>query len=148
MILMTQARYNFDFDELKENLSMAEHKPYIEDLIKLDVQRSISFSKEIGQETLEELLKLFARHNPDVSYCQGMNFIVGFLYYQFRDEQDTFRFFVAIVEKALSQVFENDLANIPFLFYLTDRVVSIFLPELASHFRVKNKLSFLILTFS
>ena len=103
------------------------------------MQRSFGGSKEINPELIEEQLKLYARYNPDVSYCQGMNYILGFLYFQLEDEEDTFRFYAAVVQKTLYQVFENDLSNIPFLFYLLDRAIAIFLPDLASHFRVRNQ---------
>lgn len=127
----------YDYADLKGKLNAIEGKSYIEDLIRLDVQRSFCDCKDVSQEMVEELLKMFARYNPELSYCQGMNYIIGFLYYQFRDEGDTFKFYVAIVEKYLSQVFESDLSNIPFLFYLMDRVLSIFLPDLANHLKVR-----------
>ena len=40
---------------------------------------------------LEQLLKTYAFYNPEVEYCQGMNYIAGFLFQVFRSEELTFK---------------------------------------------------------
>lgn len=42
--------------------------------------RSFNNLKAISQDTLKKILKTYAIVNPDLNYCQGMNFIAGFLY--------------------------------------------------------------------
>lgn len=40
----------------------------------------------IDDENLRKVLFSYAMVNPELDYCQGMNFIAGFLYLYFKDE--------------------------------------------------------------
>jgi hypothetical protein len=42
--------------------------------------RSFNNLKDISQDTLKNILRTYAIVNPHLDYCQGMNFIAGFLY--------------------------------------------------------------------
>ena len=86
-------------------------------------------------------MRLYAHFDPKVSYCQGMNYVMGFLYCQFRDEDLAFNFFVAIINKYMKQLFENDLISLKTAFYQLDRLIGIFLPDLAKVFKVTFFLS-------
>ena len=85
---------------------------------------------------MNNLLRLYAQHDKHISYCQGMNYIMGFLYSLFKDEGTTFKFFTVLINKHMRGLFENDLKFLPCLFYQLDRLVCIFLPRLAEHFKV------------
>ena len=85
---------------------------------------------------LHGLLRLYAHFNPDVSYCQGMNFIMGFIYCLYQTEDITFKFFMKIMDDWLKKLFINDLINLKLIFYQYDRLIAIFLPDLAEHFYV------------
>ena len=108
----------------------------VEDIIKMDVQRSFQNNPLVRPLTLHNLLRLYAHHNTDVSYCQGMNYIMGFLYINLQDEEETFRFYVALMDRRMGHLFEKDLANMKAMFFILDRLTSIFLPDLADHFKV------------
>eukprot|EP00958_Prasinococcus_capsulatus_P029269 scaffold7384_cov396-Prasinococcus_capsulatus_cf.AAC.4 len=41
------------------------------------------------REVLKQLLLTYAKHNPSVGYCQGINFVAGLLLL-FLDEEDAF----------------------------------------------------------
>jgi hypothetical protein len=90
------------------------------------------------------LLRIYAHYNPKVSYCQGMNYVMGFLYCYYREEDLTFRFFVRLVDKYMRSFFEDDLDSLRGVFYQFDRLLSIFVPDLAEHFKVifHNSLSY------
>jgi len=45
----------------------------------------------IDSKILVSLLKTYAFYNPEIEYCQGMNFIVGFLLMIFNDEETAFK---------------------------------------------------------
>ncbi|DBA90624.1 hypothetical protein WJX77_007676 [Trebouxia sp. C0004] len=53
-----------------------------------------------GRSALRRILAAYARRNPSVGYCQGMNFIAGCLLL-FMDEEDTFWCLAIIVEELL-----------------------------------------------
>ncbi|VDM02739.1 unnamed protein product [Schistocephalus solidus] len=55
---------------------------------------------------MQEVLQAFALHNPDVGYCQGMNFIVGNASL-FLDKETTFWLLVLFVECHFSPNYFN-----------------------------------------
>lgn len=57
--------------------------------IKLDIRRTPLNSPEQIDE-LERVLSAFAARNPDVGYCQGLNFIVGFFLNEGFSEEEAF----------------------------------------------------------
>lgn len=85
---------------------------------------------------MENLLKVYAFNNKDISYCQGMNYIMGFIYIRFMDEEKTYKFFNIILEKYFKNMFCKEFAQLKLLFYQFDRCLALFLPELSEHFKV------------
>jgi len=85
---------------------------------------------------LYNLLRMYAYYDPIISYCQGMNFVMGFLFHFIQDEELTFKCFAVLLEKMLRCVLTQDLQRVKLLFYQLDRLVSKFLPNLAEHFHV------------
>lgn len=59
----------------------------VEEVIIMDVQRSFTKLKVVDPVVLTNILKTYAYFNPEIEYCQGMNFVAGFLYLVFRDEE-------------------------------------------------------------
>jgi len=125
-----------DYFKIKERFNLVEQNVFpVEDIITMDVQRSFHNNPNINTMILYNLLRLYAHYDQKVSYCQGMNYVMGFLYCQFRDEDLAFNFFVAIINKYMKQLFENDLISLKTAFYQLDRLVGIFLPDLAKVFK-------------
>lgn len=60
------------------------------DTIEVDIKRSFCNMKGIKPENLTRILNTYAIVNPALDYCQGMNFIAGFLYLMFGDEALSF----------------------------------------------------------
>lgn len=78
--------------------------------------------------------------NPDLDYCQGMNFIAGFLYLFLRDEALAFAVISKIITTfELSTLFNTELPMLKLNFYRLDRLISILLPDLHSHLKVSKK---------
>ena len=77
--------------------------------------------------------------NPELDYCQGMNFIAGFLYLFLKDEALSFAVIRQIINFfELSTLFNTELPMLKLNFYRLDRLISILLPDLHSHFKVSN----------
>jgi hypothetical protein len=64
----------------------------LEDIEK-DVERTFPehdlFRTSDGCESLRRVLKAYAMHNPEVGYCQSLNFLVGMMLL-FMDEESAF----------------------------------------------------------
>lgn len=65
----------------------------------MDVQRSFTRTKKIDPVILTNILKTYAFFNPEIEYCQGMNFVAGFLYLVFKDEEVAFKALQEIVHQ-------------------------------------------------
>lgn len=61
-----------------------------------------------GRSALRRVLAAYALHNPDVGYCQGMNFVAGALL-MFMDEEDAFWCLKAVVEEILTGYYAMDM---------------------------------------
>jgi len=107
----------------------------IDEIIALDVHRSFYNNNEINKVELNYLLRLYSHYDKRVSYCQGMNYMMGFFSSLFHDEATTFKFFTMVINKNMRILFENDLRTLQLFFYQFDRLVDIFLPKLSDHFK-------------
>jgi hypothetical protein len=58
-----------------------------EEIITLDVNRSLHLHGEYLNPTiLHSLLRTYAFFHSDISYCQGMNYIAGYIYIKTKHE--------------------------------------------------------------
>ena len=65
-----------------------------------------------------------------------MNFIMGFLLFLMEDEEQTFKFFVTLTEKRLWTLFSDNHEKLKQHFYLVDRIIEIYCPEIYQHLSV------------
>ncbi|KAI0901108.1 TBC-domain-containing protein [Annulohypoxylon nitens] len=75
--------------------------------IEMDINRTLTdnifFRKGPGVAKLHEVLRAYARHNPEVGYCQGMNLIAANLLLIMPSAEDAFWVFVSFIERILPQ---------------------------------------------
>ena len=77
--------------------------------------------------------------NPELDYCQGMNFIAGFLYLFLEDEALSFAVMRQVINLfELSTLFNTELPMLKLNFYRLDRLISILLPDLHSHLKEES----------
>lgn len=81
---------------------------------------------------------MYAYYDPEISYCQGMNFLMGFIFNFIQDEEISFKCFTLLVQRMLRDLLDHDLKKIRLLFYQLDRLIQIYLPILYEHFQVKK----------
>ena len=68
-----------------------------------------------------------------------MNFLAGFLYLFFKDEEKTFKALTGLITKFdMNQLFKQDFPLLKQYFYKLDRLVSMKLPDLHTHFKNEN----------
>lgn len=71
----------------------------VEEIITLDVNRSLHLHGEVLNPTiLHSLLRTYAYFHKDISYCQGMNYIAGYIYIKTKNEEYTYRIFEYLME--------------------------------------------------
>ena len=108
----------------------------IDDVILMDVQRSFTTIKSIKPTALINILRTYAYYNPEVEYCQGMNFIVGYLYLLLQDESTVFKFLKNTIEKyKMDQLFTQNVPLLKNYFYQMDRLLNAHYPHLTTYFR-------------
>jgi hypothetical protein len=105
-------------------------------IIDMDIARSYHKVKEINSDVLKNILKTFANYQPLIGYCQGMNYIAGTLLFVIRDEDLTFKALVSLINNfKMGSLFDEKLTKLKKLFFILDRLVSVFLPKLNQTFQ-------------
>ncbi len=119
--------------EEKMKMFQATNKP-VEEVIQLDVQRSFHMHDEKTQEAMMNILRCYAIHNPEVEYCQGMNFIAGLLYLMYHDEAAAFSVLSSLITThGLSNLYKQDVPLLRMYLYQMNRLLAIYLPRLHVH---------------
>lgn len=110
-------------------------------IIELDVQRTFfKFDLEKNRIAIENILKASVLYFKGNFYCQGMNYLVAFLFLLTMNEEDTFYIFVSLIKNTdYGSFFHNDLKKVKEYFYIIDRLLILYTPELNSFF-YKNKI--------
>lgn len=117
----------------------------VDNQIKKDLNRTLSdlcsFNVEEAQSFLYRILRAFSNNDKEVSYCQGMNFIVGFLLV-LSDFNEVEAFYMMIA--LFSETFGDNLGirgffseGFPLLkayLYIFDHFFAKKMPELRTHF--------------
>ena len=74
-------------------------------------------------------------------YCQGMNFLTGFLYDLTQNEDETFYLLLGLFLMTLyNQIFQKEMIKLKFYFYVIDKLVYLYLPQLY-HYLKFNKIT-------
>ena len=117
------------------------------DVIDLDVVRTtFDKNKEENQQKISHILKSIVETIPSLHYNQGMNYIAAFLLNITEDEEESFYLFLGLLTSTeYGELFNDDLAKLKTFFYIFERLISIFLPELYTFFIDNNiKVSYFI----
>lgn len=112
--------------------------------IGLDLNRTypnhIKFRVAEGKESLFRVLRAYAVMDPEVSYTQGMSFIVA-MFLLFLSEEDCFWLFVTLLTQYdFREFFVNGMPKVYNCFYVANGVLRHFLPQVFKSFQ-KNSLS-------
>lgn len=109
-----------------------------QDVIDMDVLRSYANEPKVPSDSLKDILKAYAVYNPDVGYCQGMNFITGTLLYCIQDSDRTFHSLVGLIQKFhLETLYSPELPRLKLLFYQLDRLICSELPDMYRLFKTE-----------
>ena len=67
-----------------------------------------------------------------------MNYMMGFLYINSQDPQKSFKAFVSLMDRFLKGIFDNEFKQLKIYFFKFNRLLELFAPDLAAHFKVSN----------
>ena len=143
----SKKEYNYK-DIKSEIMEKAENtKARGRDVIDLDVVRTtFDKNKEENQSKISYILKSIVETVQSLHYNQGMNYIAAFLLNITEDEEESFYLFLGLLKSTeYGELFKDDLAKLKAFFYIFERLISIFLPELYTFFIDNNiKVSYFI----
>lgn len=124
--------YTALLEKIRKNIEIIGE---INEIIDMDVNRSYQDNADIHQ-SLKNVLKTYAFYNPDVSYCQGMNFIAGTFLMLFKDEELSFKCLIGLVKKfSMSPIFEIGVPKLRCMLYQLDQLLEIRLPTIQKVFK-------------
>ena len=105
-------------------------------IINLDVRRTyFSDDCENKRKAIKRILQAFVVIKNSKAYCQGMNSIVSFIYFLSQDEERTFYIFLSLYENTdFKLIFTEDLLKLKQFFYIFDRLLILYTPEINSYF--------------
>ena len=120
-----------DYNEILSNISSIEPEiKSVSYIIDMDIARSYQENK-ISHDTLKNILKIYAFCNPEVNYCQGMNFLAGTLYFIINNERNTYNCLYGVIKKLqMEMMLGNDLNKLKCMFYKLDKLTELLLPDI------------------
>ena len=132
-----RAKHNY-----QELLKLAEGNERVEHDVRIDVERTFIGERENPTEfstQLSNILKAIAVSNNSINYCQGMNYIAEALLDLTNDEQEAYYLFIGIFEYTeYPLIFAKDLLKLKIFFYVFNRIISLFEPEIYARFLSNN----------
>jgi hypothetical protein len=148
---LNKTKYNYQEikNKIKENPSNQKGR----DVIDLDIVRtSFIQDKESNQDKIKYILKSVVEAVPGLSYNQGMNYVAAFLLNinnlikEENSEEESFYLLLGLFTSTkYGDLFKDNLAQLKKSYYIFERLISIFIPELFIYFMNNNiKVSYFI----
>ena len=77
------------------------------------------------------ILRSYAVFNPEIEYCQGLNYLGGFFYLIYRNENIAFSMLCSLIANfKLADLYKDNMPMLQLLFYQLTRLIAIYLPKL------------------
>ena len=130
----------YNYNEIVTKAKESKELESTLDTINLDVMRThFDTDQDNKRNKIRNVLLSLAFTYPETSYCQGMNYISQFLLELTGSEEKSFDIFSAILNKTeYSQLTINDFDLMKKYFYVFERLICIYLPELYTTFKRNN----------
>ena len=110
------------------------------EIINLDVIRTpFTSDVEKQREQLANILKVISVNIDTITYCQGMNYLCALFLSLLKDEEQVFFFYYSFLKSTqYTSLFINDFSLLKKYYYIFNRLLAIFLPEITMHFKTNN----------
>ena len=134
MIKKLKKEYNYKEILAKTNDEKAKYD------IKIDIDRTAvnSDNIQLHRQILSNILYALSQSNGDIKYCQGMNFIACVLYEIFGEEEAFYIFLSFFKNTDYPIIFAKDLQKLKVFFYVFNRIIQLYEPELSSFLNTRN----------
>ena len=125
--------------DYKKILSQEEDKKLIYE-VRLDVDRTAVKPDDIHshRNKIFNILYAVSLSNDGIKYCQGMNFISDVLYELFGEEEAFYILLSLFKNTEYPLIFAKDLKKLKIFFYVFNRIIQLFEPELSSYLNMNN----------
>ncbi|XP_069553880.1 growth hormone-regulated TBC protein 1-A [Brachyistius frenatus] len=138
-------------DQLEKNpgyyqsLLSAQHDPELVETIRTDLNRTfpdnVQFRKTSSpclQKGLRNVLLSYGHHNPAVGYCQGMNFVAGYLLIITKDEEKSFWLMDALLGSILPDYYSPSMLGLKMDQEVLGELVKVKVPQVWQLMRDHN----------
>ena len=129
-------KYNpssLDYSKISAEILSTKKELKFQETIQMDITRTFfEENQDLMRDKVKNILLCLSEVYPKVGYCQGMNHICQFLLdITKNNETETFNIFSAIISKtSYEQIVIDDFKLMKKFFYVFDRLISIYLPDL------------------
>ena len=129
-------KYNknsLNYSKISPNILNSKKELKFQDTILMDVARTFfEENQDLMREKVKNILLCLSEVYPKVGYCQGMHHICQFLLAITNSkENEAFNIFSAIISKtSYEQIVIDDFKLMKKFFYVFDRLINIYLPDL------------------
>jgi hypothetical protein len=133
---------DINYKQLIIDIHKKENKQECFDLIEMDVKR-MWFEENINEikKSLSNILCALGYLHPKIGYSQGMNCIASLLYDICGGEEEAFNIFNCLLASTdYGDLYYNDLKRLNKYFYVFERLIFIYLPEVYLHL-ISTKIS-------
>ena len=136
----SENKEKYNYQEIKNQIASKPENKKGRDVIDMDVIRtSFENEKELNQKKLSNLLKSIVQATPELIYNQGMNYVGAFLLNITKNEEEAFYLFLGLLTSTkYGELFKNNLAQLKKFFYIFERIMSIYIPELFNFLVINN----------
>ena len=124
-----------NYKQLIEDIFKPENKKESFEIIELDVKR-MWFEENTDEirKSLNNILCALAYLHPNIGYSQGMNCIASLLYDVCGGEEEAFHIYNCLLKSTdYGDLYMNDLKRLNKYFYVFERLIFIYLPEVYLH---------------
>ena len=128
------------YEKIKQDIQNKKIKTKYDQLIELDIKRTnFKRNKEESRKKVEYILKACSYTASNVGYCQGMNFIISFLYEIIQNEEDCFYIMLGLLTLTdFMEIFIGDLNKLKIFFYILEKLIYLKLPEIYECLKINN----------
>jgi hypothetical protein len=101
-----------------------------------EIMSSHDLGGSCGSDALRRILYAYSVYDPDVGYCQGMNFVAG-MFLTFLPEEESFWMLVAVMNEEpyyMRSMFLENMAGTHKALYIVDKLIKKYLPKLHRYF--------------
>ena len=110
-----------------------------DNVICLNVDKTFHALSKEDKDSITSILSCYAIYNPEIEYCQGINYIAAMFFILYKDEAMAFMMLAMFVKKCgLVDLFKRNMSMLKMYLYTLNKLIAIYIPELHIHLFEEN----------